>query len=40
VMDLRVMYKKTNMPEREDGVEILKVIAQRKKFIMAELKLS
>ena len=40
VMDLRVMYKKTNMPEREDGVEILKVIAQRKKFIMTELKLS
>jgi SAM-dependent methyltransferase len=40
VMDLRVIYKKTNMPEQEEGVEIVNVIAQRNKYIMAELKLS
>jgi len=40
VMDLRVIYKKTNMPEQEEGVEIVNVISQRNKYIMAELKLS
>jgi SAM-dependent methyltransferase len=40
VMDLRVIYKKTNMPEKEEGVEIINVISQRNKYIMAELKLS
>jgi hypothetical protein len=40
VMDLRVMYKKTGSPEAEEGVEIIKVISQRNKYIMAELKLS
>lgn len=40
VMDLRVMYKKTGLPEAEEGVEILNVIAQRNKYIMAEIKIS
>jgi SAM-dependent methyltransferase len=40
IMDLRVMYKKTNMPEQEEGVEILNVVAKRNKYIMAELKIS
>jgi SAM-dependent methyltransferase len=40
IMDLRVIYKKTNMPEQEDGVEIVNVINQRNKYIMAEVKLS
>jgi SAM-dependent methyltransferase len=40
IMDLRVIYKKTNMPEQEDGVEIVNVINQRNKYITAELKLS
>jgi hypothetical protein len=34
------MYKKTNMPEQEEGVEILNVVAKRNKYIMAELKIS
>jgi hypothetical protein len=39
-MDLRIRYKKAIQPVKEEGVEILKVIAQRNKYIMAELKLS
>lgn len=38
VMDLRVMYKKTGMPEQEQGVTVINVIAKRNKYIMAEIK--
>jgi hypothetical protein len=40
VMDLRIMNKRTGTPEKEEGVEIVNVIAQRNKYIMAELTLS
>jgi SAM-dependent methyltransferase len=40
IMDLRIRYKKAIQPVKEEGVEILKVIAQRNKYIMAELTLS
>ena len=40
VMDLRVMYKKTGMPEPEEGVKIINIFNRRPKYVMAELKLS
>ena len=40
IMDIRIRYKKTIQHVKEEGVEILKVIAQRNKYMMAELKLS
>jgi hypothetical protein len=39
VMDLRVMYKKTGMPEPEEGVKVVNVLHRRNKYIMAELEL-
>jgi SAM-dependent methyltransferase len=39
VMDLRIMYKKTGMPEKEEGIEIVNFIARRNKYIMAEIRL-
>ena len=39
IMDLRVIYKKTGQPEKEEGVEVLNVISKRNKYIMADLKL-
>ncbi len=39
IMDLRVAYKKTKMPEKEEGVEIIKIINTRPKYVTAELKL-
>ena len=38
-MDLRVMYKKTGMPEPEEGVKIINIFNRRHKYVMAELKL-
>ena len=40
IMDLRIIYKKTKLPESEDGVEIIKIINYRNKYAMAELKLT
>jgi hypothetical protein len=40
VMDLRVIYKKTGLPNDEEGVTVTNVIARRNKYIMAEIKLS
>jgi SAM-dependent methyltransferase len=38
IMDLRIVYKKTKMPIVEEGVEIVKIINHRNKYVMAELK--
>jgi SAM-dependent methyltransferase len=38
IMDLRIDFKKTGMPQPEEGIEIVKIINRRKKYIMAEIK--
>jgi len=38
VMDLRVMYKKTGMPETEEGVEFANFISTRNKYTTTEIR--
>lgn len=38
IMDLRIVYKKTKLPEPEEGIEVVKIINHRNKYAMAELK--
>lgn len=40
VMDLRVMYRKTGLPETEQGVSVIKVINHTDKHAMCELLLT
>jgi hypothetical protein len=38
VMDLRIMYKKSGMPETEEGVEFVNFIARNPKYTMTEIR--
>ena len=40
IMDLRVVYKKIGLPEKEEGVEILNIVSKGNKHSMVDLKIS